>query len=412
MKIENILIEHFSRLRCANFALLFNKTLTDASSVRVFLRPTEIYVSVDDVRCTTIELSSLSVQIQINSLSLLLAKNNLISFRINIASNFQEEFLQVDGANGNNHFKPINLNIRPEETFSVICDNCHGPLTDALSFRRILELPSENMDSNEWFCHKHSHADNHDDSHTNDTPNRYNSSKFLPNDDDLFYGNFFAVANRKHFKNVQISTTHFMIHCRRCLSHIGELLDGTDKAVKVWNENVKISELSKDLLTETSSPQRIFADANSMLSNFIQIVNRISRDFETLGHQSQKMLFEARNRCGTTIYLFIQTMSRSLELYQASNSSQISMTADDEQPQSVISMERVNGIKCFFHCEENTDQALVQFWMNDINVIGAQISIEMLECAVESLQRLSKFVPEQFRMNNDFCLSYLGHEIN
>lgn len=96
MKIENILIEHFPRLKCANFFILFNKTFDDVLSVRVHLRPMEIFVRFDNDHSTTIDLESLNVRIQINSLSLLIAKDNLISFRINIASSFREEVLPVN----------------------------------------------------------------------------------------------------------------------------------------------------------------------------------------------------------------------------------------------------------------------------------------------------------------------------
>lgn len=405
MKVENVLIEHLPRLRCANFSLLFDQSLEDVSSVRVLLRPTEIFVGVADDQSTTIDLDSMSVQIQINSLSLLLAKNNLISFRINIASSFQEEILPVAESAAQNRFRPIEVAVRPSEPFHLICGNCHGPLTASMHFRRILELPSENMDLNEWFCHKpHSNSNNcngHDSNHHPETTeDRFNCNKFIPNEDDLYYGNFFIVLNRKHFTNIHASSSQTnMAHCRRCLNHVGDFSDKA--ALKLWNDSTKIVRAES-----TGPPQRIFADAESIFSNFSRIVERISYDFQMLGRQSQKLLFEARNRIGTTTYLFVQTMARNLELYQM-----LQQNSDGDSTNSKISMHRVDGIKCLFRCEQNSDQALLKFWMNDVNVIGTQVSIEMLESAVENLQRLSKFVPEQFRMNNGFCMSYLSTTI-
>lgn len=398
MKIENVLIEHFPRLKCANFFILFNKSLDDVSSVRVNLRPTEILVNFENDRCTTIELTSLSVQIQINSLSLLIAKDNLISFRINIASSFREEILPTS-LNHLHSFKQLNLNVEPNDEFYVICDNCGGPLSDLLHFRRILELPSENMDSNEWFCHKphvnHQHNDDKCNGKSHSSINEFKISDVTPNDDDLLFGNFFIMFNRKPFKNIQVNSSHKQTHCRRCLNHIGSCL--SNNTLKLWNGNIKMEKLN-----ERCPLQRIFTDSDSLIENFLAIVNRISYDFHMLGRQTIKLLFEAQNLKGTITFLFIQTMARNLELYQM---------VENSEKQSIISMIQVDGIKCLFLCEENSDQALVDFWQKDVNVVSAEISIEMLDFVVEYLQRLSNYVPEQFRMNNGFCLSYLSHGI-
>lgn len=410
MKIENILIEHFPRLKCANFSILFNKSFEDVSSVRIHLRPTEIFVNFGNNRCTTIELSTLSVQIQINSLSLLLANGNLISFRINIASGFDEELLATNVTNQAPHqLKRVSMSVQPNEEFHIICDNCSGPLSDKLQYRRILELPSENMDSHEWFCHQpnqrhcnHSaknpmttrdRVDKNDD---NTSDHHRNMNTLTPNESDLLFGNFFALFNCDNFTNIQINSQRKMVHCRRCLNHIGEYL--SNDSIKIWNGNIKINGPADQ------SPKRIFNDSDSLFANFLVIVDRISYDFELLGYQTLKLLFEAHNLKGTRTYLFIQTMSRNLELYQMSND-----PFDENEEQ--VSMSRVDGIKCLFLCEEDTEPQLLEFWQKDVNVVSAEISIEMVNGAVEKLQHFAQYVPEPFRMNNGFCLSYLSNNI-
>lgn len=408
MKIENILIEHFPRLKCANFSILFNKSFDDVSSVRIHLRPTEIFVNFKNNRCTTIELSTLSVQIQINSLSLLIAKENLISFRINIASGFDEELLNLNVTNqAPRQLKRLSISVKPDEEFHVICDNCSGPLSDKLQYQRILELPSENMDSNEWFCHKpnqthcnHSNKNpmtTHDrDKHDDNSSDQFNINTLASNKSDLLFGYFFGVFNRDRFTNIQINAQSKMVHCRRCLNHVGEYL--SNDLIKIWNGNIKVNRATAQL------SKRIFNDSDSLFQNFLVIVDRISYDYELLGYQTLKLLFEAHNLKGTQTYLFIQTMSRNLELYQMSNDPM-------NEQEKKVSMGRVSGIKCLFLCEEDTEPTLLEFWQKDVNVVSAQISIEMLNCAVEQLKHLAQYVPEPFRMNNGFCLTYLSDNI-
>lgn len=403
MKIENILVEHFSRLKCANFFILFDQNFDDVSSVRVHLRPTEILVHFDNEHSTTIDLATLAVRIQINSLSLLIVKENLLSFRINIASCFREEILpKIDNAIEMGAIKPLHLNIEPQTEFHVICDNCSGPLSDLMRFRRILELPSEHMDSNDWFCHKHeptappsssSSCNGHDQEHAS----TFNVSLLKPAADYLLYGNFFALFHRVHLINVQI-TKQRMVHCRRCLNHVGECVN--DSMLKLWNGNTKITKNDN----ETTSNGRLFHDSESLYHNFLTIVDRISHDYQMLGQQTLKLLFVALSTKGAT-YLFIQTMARNLEIHQMNKNA---INSNQNQTKMI----RVDGTKCLFLCEENTDQKLVDFWQKDLNVVRTEISVGMLDAAVEQLYRLSKYVPEQFRMNNGFCLSYLSYGIN
>lgn len=391
MKIENILIEHFPRLKCANFFILFDKNFDDVSSVRVHLRPMEIFVRFENDHRTTIDLESLAVRIQINSLSLLIAKDNLISFRINIASSFREEILPMQSPMDTGTMKRLSLSVEPETEFSIVCDNCSGPLSNSLNFRRILELPSEQMDSNDWFCHK-PEVTSCNGEHQQQV---FNPSSLMPAQDDLLYGNFFAHFHRTHIINIHMNSQQQMIHCKRCLSHIGEII-GDSMALKLWNGNIKI------IQNTNSSPERLFIDSNSLFNNFLIIVDRLSYDYQMLGRQTLKLLFEAHSSKGTT-FLFIQTMARNLEIYQMNKQSIETDRA---------TMIRVDGIKCLFLCEENTDRTLVEFWQKDVNVISANISIGMLDATVEHLHLLSKYVPEQFRMNNGFCLSYLSCGIN
>lgn len=408
MKIENILVEHFSRLKCANFFILFDQNFDDVSTVRVHLRPTEILVHFDNEHSTTIDLATLAVRIQINSLSLLIVKENLMSFRINIASCFREEILPVGNSIEIGSMKQLRLNVDPQTEFRVICDNCSGPLSDSMSFRRILELPSEHMDSNDWFCHKpekstaSSSSSTPCNGHAHEDVPTFSVSHLKPATDHLLYGNFFTLFHRTHIINVQMNKQR-MMHCRRCLSHVGESIN--DSMVKLWNGNHKITKNDNNHMVTV---ERLFHDSECLYRNFLTIVDRISHDYQMLGQQTLKLLFVAHSMKGAT-YLFIQTMARNLEIYQMDKCLGMPNANAIQNPTTMC---RVDGIKCLFLCEENTDQKLVDFWQKDINVVRTEISVGMLDAAVEHLHRLSKYVPEQFRMNNGFCLSYLSYGIN
>lgn len=426
MKIENILVEHFSRLKCANFFILFDQNFADVSSVRVHLRPTEIHVHFDSEhnRTTTIDLSTLAVRIQINSLSLLIVKENLMSFRINIASYFREEILPlVDNAVEIGSMKQLRLNVDPQMGFHVICDNCSGPLSDLLCYRRILELPSEHMDSDDWFCHKHEPVQSSTSSESTsasassnghvhvDASTTFSVSHVKPAEDCLLYGNFLALFHRNHIKNVQINK-HRMVHCRRCLCNIGECVN--DSMVKLWNGNAKVIIKQADnseAPSANANAERLFHDSESLYRNFLVIIDRISHDYQMLGQHTLKLLFVAHSSKAAT-YLFIQTMARNLEIHQMDKQQNQNQNQNNPNPNHMATMTRVDGIKCLFLCEENTDQKLVDFWQKDLNVVRTEISVGMLDAAVEHLHRLSKYVPEQFRMNNGFCLSYLSYGIN
>lgn len=409
LNIQNILVEHFHRLKCANFYLLFDTAFVDIASVRVHLRPTEIRVRLNDTRIVTIELASIAMEIQINSLSLLIVRGNLISFRINTSTcdSFQREIVPLQCVDENataDSTLQLDVNVDANEEFNIICDTCSGPLTGTLCFRRVLELPSENMDLNEWFCHRPhdsrsappepSHHNPQQCSHTSDAaktkdPNeKYNVTKFTPADGDLLYGNFFVLVQLKKMRNISVDANSQMIHCRRCFKHIGESIK--NQSARLWNGNVRMH--------RNDVSHRLFGGVSDFM-NFLFIVDRISKDFQLLGRRSQKLLFEAQDFSGVAKFLFIHLMAKTVEIYQMENSADIN--------EDYITLVSIEGTKCLFRCERNSDQALLQFWQNDVNVVSAQLSIEMLECVVDRLVVYSKFVPETYRMNNGFCLSYL-----
>lgn len=422
MHIENILIEHWPRLRCANFFILFTEHFSESSNIRVCLKENTIDIYSQNTNSIVIDLSHIGLQIQVNSLSLLMVKNNLISFRANTSNddNFYKEILDTPKLPEiQKSLVKLPINIKPNEKFQIICVNCKCPLTETLNFRRVLELPSENMDLSEWYCHKpmtaaegggddhscatasHSHnIDNHSNA-SHDESTKYNYTKFNPQQDDFLYGNFFALFHIDNFKNLHIDDDNKMLHCQRCLQHIGESL--RFQSIRIWNCSVRIVMQSNNdncqTVSRSSSP--LFT-GNSTYANFMFILNKILVDFElvvAMAHQTQRIIFETIHVNGTNRFLFFQIMSKNQEIYQMAD------TRD-----TVIQMKPTNGMKILFRCESNENQALLRFWQNDVNVINSQLSLEMFDCVLQRLQERSKFVPEMFRENNGFTLSYIFND--
>lgn len=409
MNTPNILIEHLPRLQCANFFLLFKNPFADNASVNVHLKSNCIiaYFDGDASKKITIELQSVGLQIQINSLSLLIVKKNLVSFRVNTSKEFYNEILPVGPSVDalNNYSSPkLELNVRPNDKLKIICDNCSAVLSDLLSFRRLLELPSENMDQSDWFCHKHPPPNSQTKSSSDDHSCHYqtkercetsnNFSDHLQDECDLLYGNFYILLNLDVFKHILFDDQKKVVHCRRCLKHLGEYQ--RDKTVKLWDNNVKVKLSTKEENTSMS-----FFRSQSLFKNFIFILEKVLSDFQALGYQMQKLLFNAKHLDGSTRYLFIQIVTKKLELFR---------TKKTNVDENIISLRHISGLKCLFRSETNSDQALLRFWQNDINVSGGQISIEMFDCVVEQLLKYSEFVPERFRENNGFYLSYVIDE--
>lgn len=409
MNVSLALVEHSPRLQCANFFILFSESFVDSSTIKINLKSDCVIISLkehDTHDQIVIDLTSVGLQININSLCLLIIKNNLVSFRVN-TNNFQNELVLLsapkDDSTNFSTYKP-KLNIHTENSFRVICANCTAQLSDLLKFQRFLELPSENMDISDWFCHRRAQPSkdelknncNHSETDTEDIHSKSEATSLnrCVRNNDLLYGNFCIEINIDHLKLCLIDTENKTIHCKRCFKHIGEQLESTS-AAKLWDSNFKIC------LSASPDDSVRFFSGSSLFSKFMLIIQRILFDFQMLEHQIQKLLFHAKTSDGFTKYLFIQIVSKTFDLLKTNENRCVSSETQK------ISLHRISGFKCLFRCETNADQALVCFWQRDINVSGAQISTEMFECVEKRLLTYAKCIPERYRENNGFYLSYL-----
>lgn len=389
MPINQILIEYSSRLQVANFFLLFKKRFADTQSVKILLKPTEIALHFDGEKFT-LDLTE-HFQLETCSLSLLNIGGDNVSFRLNTnnENNFRFEYLNLNNNESPTDVLKLKVNVESDKDFQIVCSNCTCPLTSMLNYRRVLELPSENLDLSEWFCHKHhSTAETISDNHPINAKEKFNFAKFSPRDTDLLFGQFFFLVNTTKLTNVK--TKNNFVYCRRCLQFIGETV--RDSTIKIWDENIKI-------LSAKLESQSLF-DGSSIFNNFYFIIRKNIQDFDFMSSaglpSTNKILFETKDSDGSTHFLLLQVMNKNLELFTLSGFAS-----------SMVSLQQLVGMKVFYRIESDETRPMVKFWQNDVGCSNIQISKKMFTVAVDTLNEYSKFVPVTYRSMGGFAISYL-----
>lgn len=436
IQTDKILVEHWPLLQCVNILIRFTEKLTNGTdSITVSVTKTEISLQYDDSPLTTIQLADY-FELQTHSLSLLMIEQNYVSFRLNTNTDdrFGMEYIVRDDCSVRNPLtgEPFRLqmSILPNDQFSIACDNCTCPLSKQLAFQRILELPSENLDLNEWFCHKpHQLLDVNDNS---EMPNgnecsssssvaaaalkQFNANKFEPQTMDLLHGHFFVVIAIDKLANVK--QRNDTIYCRRCLQHIGEMHRQT--SAKIWNENVRVVRSNNEQRSAASAlaidGDRLFDRSASLFANFMFIIRKTLQDFN-FAHDvgmrpMNKILFEAKSTDGHHCrYLFVQILKRNLNVY-VSRRQQSEEELDNDATSRMVRLDHVDAMKIQFRtveqCEQRASCALLDFWQNDAGVVQYQISRRMFGVAAKRLYTNSELVAECYRHSNEgFLLSYV-----
>lgn len=432
IQTDKILIEHWPLLQCVNIFIRFTDKLeTCTDSITVSVTKSIISLKYDTNPLTTIDLANY-FELQTHSLSLLMIEQNYVSFRLNTNTDdrFGMEYIVRDNCTVDNPSadKPLSLQIaiHPNDEFSIACDNCTCSLSKQLAFKRILELPSENLDLSEWFCHK-PHQQLLDVNDNGEMPNsnecnsssnsatdavelkQFNANAFEPQTMDLLHGHFFVVIGIDKLYNVKQRNN--TIYCRRCLQHIGEMHRQT--SVKIWNENVRVIRSNDDVHANASTiDNRLFDRSTSIFVNFIFIIRKTLQDFN-FAHDvgmrpMNRILFEAKSSDGRHCrYLFVQILKRNLNVYVSRIEPD---ELDNDENGSVIQLDKVDGMKIQFRTVEQSEQrsALLDFWQNDAGVVQFQISRRMFDEAAKRLYANSELVAECYRNSNDgFLLSYV-----
>lgn len=360
---KTFVMEIRPRLQSCNVFLIFKQN-TD-KNLTVSLKENEINILANG-KNDIIQIAD--YKILINSLSSLQISNNYLTFRFQTEAvsrtvgQFKSEFVMYNFNSTNCKPEFCGNKLEKNVSYVVKCINCQGPLSDKVTFKRILPLPSDNVEPSEWFCHKH------DDEAT---------LNLNPSTHDCFYSNCYIHVNQKNFSNYRIAANSVII-CKRCLAWLG--LSLRSDTIQVWFNTVMLD----------SDNSRISSTA------LIDFINTVKCSLNESLLTSSKILFECCNK--NYEYLCIWILEKNLQLYVKGHEFQ--HTANNS-----IS-DTKNVAKILFRFEsEITD--LVTEWLNDVRVNHTKISKPMMIGGLNHLFEMCQLIPDCFRKSNGFYVSYL-----
>lgn len=349
-----------------------------------------------------------------NSLSSLKVEHNFMSFRIltepagpNSSGTIYNEVLTdvnniIVNENKKNFCAHEKLPILLKESVSVKmqCSNCSSDLfvandTTGLSFNRILELPSDNMDMSDWFCHNHDHEK--DDKNTDEK-----KSSLVPSQTDIFYGLGYFLVNFCNVKQrlVEFNKKRDLINCERCFSCIGSK---NQKAAcfKFWDSCVKFVEDG-----ESHKCFHFFHKVtqnelkNVALENFLHIIKyAIKTSIIDTVASTCKIIFECQVTDDVKKSMLIWIMDKNLHILKSN------LSCESETNKNEIKLDYIFTSKLLYKSEEGSD--VLRNWLNDPCVQTFEISKDMFLEGNKHLNEMSNYIPVSFRKSNDFSVSYL-----
>lgn len=383
--MKSFVVEYRPRIKSGNAFIKFNNPL-DKHSTKISLKPSGITVLVDgdEHNINTEEF----FDINIKSFHSLMVKDNFLSFRFLTADDrqFSSEIIQPQQENSKTHQLKLNVNCenQSEVKVNVACSNCTSTLTihEQIALKRVLELPSTNLNVSDWFCHRHENeklfpeADGsnqifHEESHT-----------FQPKINDLFYAPFSVLLNSQHFDDSRLRRKKHLVYCKRCLQLLGEC-NYQSTTFKFWWESVKFQE---KFIFDVTPIELLKNVITNHLACDVYIAPIVKMIFETKLPTEDKKL-----------HILIQVMDKNLKLMQLNMDSMKLMTRKSFK---IMYLKLTEGIP-------DDDQTL-KFWQKDLHAMTFELSFKMFQLFLEYLESQSQLIPGVYRTsNNGFQLSYI-----
>lgn len=179
------------------------------------------------------------------------------------------------------------------------------------------------------------------------------------------------------------------MYCKRCLQFLGQKVG---EGIKIWNENV----------TMDGGVSLLGSGSGSLLGNFQNLIRKIVHDFEyvdkftcllpTMHKLLVKSFRTESSQEAPNVSLLVQVMDMGLDMFQWQG---------DEG-----GLKRQRAMKLLYCFQEDGDQML-KYWENDQNVHPLPVSPKMFQVVWECLKENAQLVPEVYRHNYGFDLSYL-----
>lgn len=396
MDIQNFTIEFLRRLQAGNCFIKFNETLGQ-NDTKIFLKSNQITIKIDE-DTHTIDTSEFFA-INVKSFYNLLVKDNFISFRFIIADEkrFDSEVLTSGPSiNPTIKFQRLRVNVNNVDSVAISCSNCESLISiKDVNFKRILELPSSNMAISDWFCHRHDDEKIFNEPSTSSslaaTPEHHcfneKTQTFEPKACDLFYGPFYLLLNIEIFDITRFRQKK-AFHCKRCLQLICKR-NGNDNAnaLHFWWENIKFNGqyLYKNIIEPIDLVRQI-------------ISNHIACDSLSYLSPIIKIIFESSiPNTGQKIHLLLQVMDKNLKLLKL-----------DKEKFKLVEMVSIKVMYLILDkINDDDDERTLKYWQKDINTMTFEFSFKMFRIFSEYLATQSEIIPEIYRYNNSFQLSYI-----
>lgn len=342
-----------------------------------------------------------------NSLSSLKVENNFMSFRIltepagaeasgtiynEVLSNVNYKIVHDNKKNYCLHEK-LPILLAESASVKLQCSNCSSDVFDASgSFNRILELPSDNMDMSDWFCHNHGHCEK------NDEPR----NSLVPSRSDVFYGLGYFLVNFCNVKQrlVEFNKNRDLVNCERCFSCIGSK---SQKATcyRFWDSCVRFVDDSAShesfhffhKVTQTEPK-------NVALENFLHIIKyAIKTSIIDTVASTCKIILECKISDAVTKSMLVWIMDKNLHVLKSD------LDCELETNKNEIKLDYIFTSKLLYKYDESSD--VLKNWLNDPCVQTFEISKDMLHEGNKHLNEMSNYIPVSFRKSNEFFVSYL-----
>lgn len=299
------------------------------------------------IECTYININK-------NSLCIFKANGKHLAFRFltNAAENLPTNIAElVQPLRNSPRDEPTRLKI--DKGYEIICANCKNILCKEAVFKRVLPLPSENLELSSWFCHGH------------DTNIDLN-----PKIVDIFYTETYAHINAHLLTEIRKSSK--VLVCKRCLSWLGIPIN--QASYRIWFNTVifKFNDM--------------FYCQQPLESTFLAIKKIINSSLMN----SARILMHCQSSDSSSDYVLLWIIEAKLKA-----------VIEDCDKKS-----ECNIAKVLFRYEK-AKGGVVNQWLQDMNVSNLSASKVMIVELLKILYKYNKLLPKDYAISNDFYVSYI-----
>lgn len=372
--MESITLELKPLLRSVS-AFIYLANNVDSSKIDIQLLENSVKIHIQE---KIYKLEIPNIQLLQTSLSSLILSGHWITFRFLTQPNllygkFESEIVNLE--NKFNHSLSIDTKTEfPSKKVDckLLCSCCQNEISKTLCFQRILPLPSSGCDPQEWFCHKHDHG--HDNNDTDDLE----SFSLEPKETDLFYYvNYFLFNKHVLIENLKLKNT--LVYCNRCYTILGAYTEKNKRSLKIWIACVEF---------KLCSDNSIVKCLKSPLTDFLLVVQDTA-EF-VLG---ETILLEARDSSNIH-HVLIKIMAKKLDIF-----------TEDKVCLSNQSVELKSSyvVKVLYKYSEN-EKAPTNHYQD---IKHCEIALPSILAGVDQLISSTARFPPAYRKAEDFYIGYL-----